>query len=63
MDDKFSVGDVVRSGHSETKGTVVSVDATTCTMSVVWEDGDGGAIVYPLDAVFLHKVVRFPWES
>jgi len=54
----FSVGDEVRSGASI--GTVVTLDADEVTMGIVWNDGDGGVINYPLDATYIEK--RMPWE-
>jgi len=58
-DDRFRLGSVVYSGDA--KGTVVSVDAAAGTMGVIWSDGDGGAIIYPLDATYLRGPM--PWES
>ena len=43
-----------------TAGAVVSVDHEHGTMGVVWSDGDGGAITYPVDATYLRKA--WPWE-
>lgn len=54
----YAVGDVVYSGQS--RGSVVSLDAEHATISVVWEDGDGGAIIYPTDATYLRR--KYPWE-
>jgi len=58
---RFSVGDVVRAEPYDTRGTVVSVDVETCTMGVKWDDGDG-PITYPLDATFLTKQEKMPWQ-
>lgn len=52
----WTEGETVYSGAS--RGTVVSVDETT--MGIVWDDGDGGVIVYPVDADYLRK--KMPWE-
>ncbi len=52
----YAVGDPVYSGRE--RGTVVTVDATKTTMAIMWDDGDGSAIVYPMDAGYLSK---FPW--
>ena len=30
-------------------------------ISVVWDDGDGGEIIYPMDASYLSK--RLPWQK
>lgn len=54
-----AVGDTIYSGN--TAGRVVSVDTEQATMGVVWSDGDGGAITYPMDATYLRKA--FPWET
>lgn len=54
----YAVGDSVRSGSST--GRVVSVDAEHGHVGVVWNDGDGGAITYPVEAEFLRKAL--PWE-
>ena len=59
---RFAVGDIVTPEPYDTPGTVSAVDVEACTVSVVWSDGDGGAIVYPLDASFLKKAkVNLPW--
>lgn len=55
----FAVGDRVFS--EDTAGRVVSVDAEQATMGVVWSDGGGGVITYPLDATYLRK--GMPWET
>ena len=55
----YAPGDAIYSG--DCRGSVVSVDASAGTMAVVWSDGDGGAITYPLEAEYLRK--KFPWES
>jgi hypothetical protein len=52
----YAVGDTVYS--DATAGTVVAVGADA--ISVVWSDGDGGAIVYPIDATYLRR--KLPWE-
>lgn len=61
----YAVGDPICSadtGPADTcRGCVVSVDAEQATMGVVWSDGDGGAITYPIDATYLRKAM--PWES
>ena len=54
----YAVGDTVYSDAC--RGTVVSVDAAEATMGIVWSDGDGGAITYPIDATYLRKAM--PWE-
>lgn len=54
----YAVGNAVYSGKC--RGTVVSVDTATATMGIVWSDGDGGAITYPIDADYLRKAL--PWE-
>ena len=53
----YAVGDTVYS--DTTAGRVVSLGDGA--ISVVWSDGDGGAIVYPSDATYLRKAM--PWES
>jgi len=53
----YAVGDAVYSG--DCRGTVVSVDADT--IAIVWSDGDGGAIIYPVEASYLRKAM--PWEQ
>ena len=55
----YAVGDIVYSGG--TAGSVVSVDAEARTFAIVWDDGDGGPICYPLDAPYLRK--KMPWET
>lgn len=54
----FAVGDTVVSDPYPERGTVAGVYATT--MAIVWSDGDGGRIIYPLDTSFIRKL--YPWE-
>lgn len=57
----YAVGDAICNSYQPpSRGTVVSVDAETATMGVKWDDGDGGAIVYPTNATYLRKAM--PWE-
>lgn len=55
-----AVGDTVYSDGSPEPGRVVSVDAETATMGIVWSGSDGGTITYPLDATYIRK--KMPWE-
>lgn len=55
---RFAVGDVVMSDPDGAPGAVVEVTETT--LGVVWSDGDGGKIIYPMDATYLRKAM--PWE-
>ena len=55
---KYAVGDTVFSG--DTAGRVVSVDTEHHLIAIVWSDGDGGAIRYPVEATFLRRA--YPWE-
>jgi hypothetical protein len=52
------LGGAIYSG--DTGGRIVSMDYANGTMGVVWSDGDGGEITYPLDADYLRSA--FPWE-
>lgn len=54
----YAVGDTVYSG--DIAGRVVSLDSEHGTIGIVWSDGDGGAITYPVDATYLRKAM--PWE-
>lgn len=55
----YAVDDIVYSGSS--RGKVVHVSTVVAPLiSVVWDDGDGGAITYPTDATYLRKAM--PWE-
>lgn len=54
----YAVGCGVYSG--ECRGTVVSVDEEHGQVGIVWSDGDGGVIIYPVEAKFLRKAL--PWE-
>lgn len=56
--DGFRLGGAIYSG--DTGGRIVSMDYANGTMGVVWSDGDGGEITYPLDADYLRSA--FPWE-
>jgi len=51
---RFAVGDVVVSGCYLERGTVVNVG--TATLAIQWSDGNGGQIVYPIDAPYLRKL-------
>lgn len=56
---KYAVGDVLFSG--DCRGTVTQVSTVVGRLiSVVWSDGDGGEIIYPMDAAYLRKAL--PWE-
>lgn len=58
---RFAVGDrVYAEPYNDVTGTVAALGATT--VSIVWSDGDGGAIVYPAEASFLVKVEKLPWQ-
>lgn len=57
-DPGYAVGGNVYSGTC--RGAVVSVDVANATMAVIWSDGDGGKIIYPMDATYLRKAM--PWE-
>jgi hypothetical protein len=57
---RFAVGDTVVAEPYDTPGTVTAVGATT--VNIVWSDGDGGAIVYPVEASFLKPVRKLPWQ-
>lgn len=61
---RFAVGDVVYSEpYADVTGTVVSVSTVVAPLvEVVWSDGDGGAIIYPMEASFLRKVEKLPWQ-
>lgn len=54
----YAMGDKIRSGDST--GKIVSVDEASGHIGVIWSDGDGGVIVYPLEVEFSTKVM--PWE-
>jgi hypothetical protein len=55
----YAVGDAIYSGAC--RGTVVHVSNVVAPLiSVVWSDGDGGAIIYPMNASYLRKAM--PWE-
>jgi len=51
----FQRHETVYSGTS--RGTVVAVDEEQATVGIVWEDGDGGVIVYPIDAAYIRKAM------
>jgi hypothetical protein len=55
----YALGDTVYSG--ECHGIVVTVDAEKATMGIVWSDGDGYPITYPMDASYLRK--GLPWQT
>lgn len=56
----YAVGDVVYSGSC--RGRVVQVSTVIAPLiSVVWSDGDGGEIIYPMNATYLRK--GYPWEN
>jgi hypothetical protein len=50
--------------YADVHGTVTAVDAFSGRnlIQVVWDDGDGGAIVYPAEASFLKLVRKLPWQ-
>lgn len=55
----YAVGDTIFSGTC--RGTVTQVSTIVARIiSVVWSDGDGGEIIYPMDATYLRK--GLPWE-
>lgn len=55
----YAVGDAIYSGNC--RGTVTKVSTVVARLiSVVWSDGDGGEIIYPMDATYLRK--GLPWE-
>lgn len=55
----YAVGDAIYSG--DCRGTVVHVSTVVAPLiSVVWSDGDGGEIIYPMNATYLRKAM--PWE-
>lgn len=54
----YAVSDTIYS--ADVHGTVVSVDICEVSMGVVWSDGDGDTITYPIDATYLRK--KYPWE-
>lgn len=55
----YAVGDIVYSG--DCRGAVVHVSTVVAPLiSVVWSDGDGGPIIYPMNATYLRKAL--PWE-
>lgn len=56
----YAVGDAIYSGTC--RGRVASVSTVVGRLiAVVWEDGDGGEIIYPMDAPYLRKAM--PWEK
>jgi hypothetical protein len=58
----YAVGNrVCNSYKPPSYGTVVSVDDENATMGVKWDDGSY-PITYPMDATYLKKEERFPWE-
>lgn len=61
---RFAVGDTVYSEpYADVTGTVVSVSTVVAPLvSIVWSDGNGGAIIYPMDASYLKKVEKLPWQ-
>lgn len=55
----YAVGDAIFSGSC--RGTVTLVSTVVGHLiSVVWSDGDGGEIIYPMDATYLRR--GMPWE-
>lgn len=55
----YAVGDAIYSGSC--RGIVTHVSTVVARLvSVVWSDGDGGEIIYPMDATYLRK--GMPWE-
>jgi len=57
---RFTMGDRIFSGASRGKVADVDTSGTYALISVVWDDGNGGEIVYPMDADYLRKAL--PWE-
>lgn len=60
---RFNVGDEIYSDVD--RGKVVEVDVIGNYIRVVWDDGDGGMITYPMDATYLEDKPpeRMPWEK
>ena len=59
---RFSVGDRVASDNGKSAGTVTQVSVVVAPiMAIVWDDGDGGEIIYPLDAPYIRRA--YPWEK
>jgi hypothetical protein len=56
LPNRFNTGQIVFSGTSRGRVTVVNHD----TFSVVWEGGDGDAVVYPTETSTVRN--PFPWE-
>lgn len=57
---KYAVGDAIYS--HKCRGIVIKVSTVVGRLiSVVWNDGDGGEIIYPMDAEYLRKAM--PWET
>lgn len=55
----YAVGDGIYSGKS--RGIVTQVSTVVAPLvAVVWSDGDGGEIIYPMNATYLRKAL--PWE-
>lgn len=61
---RFAVGDLVYSEpYADVTGTVVHVSTVVAPLvSIVWSDGNGGAIIYPMNAPYLIKVEKLPWQ-
>ena len=61
---RFKVGDVLSSGVDT--GRVIKVDAAANTIEVLWDEGEGGTITYPMEASYLvapNEMEKMPWEN